>query len=73
MIKINFQDPYKSDLTKMITAAAETQIAEKARRAVSAFGGVRISYKHRSDGSPDTVEFEGSAEAIQAAHTATTS
>jgi hypothetical protein len=32
---------------------------------------VRISFKHRSDGSLDTVEFEGSAEAIQAASTAT--
>lgn len=73
MIKINFQGPSKSDLTKMVTAAAEKQIAEKARRAASAFGGVRIRFKHRSDGSLDTVEFEGSAEAIQAARTATTS
>jgi hypothetical protein len=31
MIKINFQGPGKSDLTKMVTAAAEKQVAEKAR------------------------------------------
>lgn len=73
MIKINLQGPSKSDLTKMVTTAVEKQIAEKARRAASAFGGVRIRFKHRLDGSLDTVEFEGSTEAIQAARTATTS
>lgn len=72
MIKINFQGPSKSDLTKMATAAAEKLIAEKARRAASAFGGVRFRFKHKSDGSLDSVAFEGSAEAIQAARAAIT-
>jgi len=70
MIKISFKGPSKSDLTMMITAAAEKQISEKAQRAGSPFGGVRVRFKHKSDGSLDTVEFEGAADAVKAARAA---
>jgi len=68
MIKICF--PSASDLTKMITAAAEKQISEKVQRAALPFGGVRVRFRHQSGGALDAVEFEGSEEAVQAARTA---
>lgn len=72
MIKISFKAPSKSDLTKMITAAAEKQISERAQRAASPFGGVRVRFTHKSEGNLDKAEFEGSANAVQAARAAVT-
>jgi|GEM_PF-2198680 hypothetical protein len=68
MIKMSF--PSTSDLTKMITAAAEKQISEKARRAALPFGGVQVRFRHKSGGALDAVEFDGSEEAVQAARAA---
>jgi len=70
MMKIDFKGPSERDLIKMVTAAAEKQISEKVQRAARSFGGVKIRFKHKSDGSLDTVEFEGSEEAIAAARAA---
>ncbi len=68
MMKLNF--PSTSELTKMVTAAAEKQISEKAQRAALPFGGVQIKFKHKSDGSLGAVEFEGAEKAVQAARSA---
>lgn len=71
MIKMDFKGPSARDLIKSITTAVEKQISEKAQQAARPFGGVRIRFRHKSDGSLDTVEFEGSEKAIEAANSAT--
>lgn len=70
MIKMNFNMPSQRDLIKMITAAAEEKITQAARRAASPYGGVRIRFSHRPDGSVASVDFEGSERAVQAARDA---
>lgn len=66
-MKFEIKGPSKQELTKMLTAAAEKQIADTARRAAAPHGGVRLRFKHKADGSLATVGFEGSEKAIQAA------
>jgi len=73
MISFSFNGPTEGDLIKMITSAAEKQIVEKANRAAAPFGGVQVRFKHKSDGSLDTVEFEGSDDAVNVARAAVTS
>lgn len=73
MLKFNIKGPSKSEITKMVTAAAEKQISEKVQRAASPFGGVQIRFKHKSDGSLDSVQFEGSEDAVRAARAAVAS
>lgn len=68
MFKLNF--PSAGDLTKMVAAAAERKNSEKAKRAASPFGGVRVRFRHKSGGALDSVEFEGSEAAVQAARAA---
>lgn len=70
MMKIDFKGPSKGDLTKLINAAAERQISEKARQAAAHFGGVEVKFKHKSDGSLDSVVFEGAEQAVRAAQNA---
>lgn len=70
MIKIDFKGPSKRDLTKMLTDAAEKQISETVRRAAAPYGGVRLKFKRKPDGSLATVDMEGSEQAVQAARRA---
>ncbi|MCK9259730.1 MAG: hypothetical protein M0P63_08190 [Azoarcus sp.] len=70
MIKIDFKGPSKQDLAKMMSAAAEKQISEVARRAAAPHGGVQLRFKRKADGSLASVEFEGSEKAVQAARDA---
>lgn len=70
MIKIDFKGPSKRDLTKMLTDAAEKQISETVRRAAAPYGGVRLKFKRKADGSLATVDMEGSEQAVQAARRA---
>lgn len=66
MIKIDFKLPSKRDLNKLVTAAAEKQISEIARRAAAPHGGVRVKFSQKSDGVLDSVKFEGDEKAVQA-------
>lgn len=70
MIKMDFKGPSEKELTRLISAAAEKQISEKAQRAARSYGGVKIRFKHKSDGTLASVEFEGSEDAITAARAA---
>lgn len=70
MIKIDVKGPSKRDLTKMLTDAAEKQISETVRRAAAPYGGVRLTFKRKADGSLATVDLEGSEKAVQAARRA---
>lgn len=70
MIKIDFKGPSKRDLTKLINVAAEKQISEKARKAAAPFGGVEVKFKHKFDGSLDSVVFEGAEQAVRAVQNA---
>lgn len=70
MINLTFKGPSKSDLMKMLTAAAEKKISEKAQKAAAHLGGVRVSFRKNSDGSLCSVEFQGADSAVQAAQAA---
>ena len=70
MIKLALKGFGEQELTKAITAAAEKQITEVARRAAAPHGGVRLRFKHKLDGSVASVDFEGSEKAILAARNA---
>lgn len=70
MIKIDFKAPSKRDLTKMLNDAAEKQLSETARRAAAPYGGVRLKFKRKADGSLGSVDMEGSEKAVQAARRA---
>ena len=67
MIKVSFKGPSERELTKMVMAAAEKSIADKARKAASAYGGINIKFRRKPDGTLDSVEFEGSESAVRAA------
>lgn len=73
MIKMSFKMPSQRDLIKMATAAAEEKITQTARRAASPYGGVRVRFDHKPDGSLAAVNFEGSEKAVQAARHAVAS
>lgn len=73
MMNIKFKGPSERDLMKMVMAEAEKQISNKAQRAASPFGGVEIHFKHKSDGTLDSVEFKGTEKAIEAARAAVAS
>ena len=70
MIKLALKGLGKQELTKAITAAAEKQITEVARRAAAPHGGVRLRFRHKSDGSVASIDFKGSEKAILAARNA---
>lgn len=73
MIKFDIKMPSKVDLMRAAMVAAEKQITKAAQGAAAPHGGVKIRFDRKSDGSIRSVEFEGSAPAIEAAKAAVTS
>lgn len=70
MIKINFKGQKPGDLLRAASAEIEKQLSSKAKAAALRHGGVTVRFKRNANGTPATVEFEGSEAAIEAAKAA---
>jgi hypothetical protein len=70
MMKIDIKMPCTADLMRAAMAEIEKQVAIKARNAAARHGGVTIRFNRKPDGNIQTIEFQGSQAAIEAAKAA---
>lgn len=70
MIKVTFKGPNPGELLRAASAEIEKQLSSKAKAAAMRHGGVTVRFKREADGSPASVEFQGSEAAIEAAKAA---
>jgi hypothetical protein len=70
MMKIDIKMPSTADLMRAAMAEIEKQVTIKARNAAARHGGVTIRLNRKPDGNIQTIEFQGSQAAIEAAKAA---
>ena len=70
MMKIDIKMPSTADLMRAAMAEIEKQVTIKARNAAARHGGVTIRFNRKPDGNIQTIEFQGSQAAVEAAKTA---
>jgi hypothetical protein len=70
MIKVTFKGPKPGDLVRAASAEIEKQLSSKAKAAALRHGGVTVRFKRKADGTPASVEFQGSEAAVEAAKAA---
>lgn len=70
MIKLDIKAPSSDDLRRAAMAEVEKGIRQKASRAAAPHGGVTAKFDRKPDGTINSVQFQGSEAAIEAAQTA---
>jgi hypothetical protein len=70
MMKIDIKMPSTAKLMRSAMAEVEKQVTIKARNAAARHGGVTIRFNRKPDGNIQTIEFQGSQAAIEAAKVA---
>ena len=70
MMKIDIEIPSTADLLRAAIAEIEKQVTIKARNVAARHGEVTIRFSRKPDGNIQTIEFQGSQAAIEAAKVA---
>ena len=70
MIRVSFKGPTPGELLRAESAEIERQLSAKAKAAALRHGGVTVRFKRKVDGTPASIELQGSDAAIQAARAA---